>query len=70
MTKVEIIATRKLVWQLRQQYYEAKFAALVAENVAAAAEADNQLSKLAVREDALNNIESAILQLEMLNAGP
>lgn len=67
MTKDEVLATRKVVAQLRQQYYEQKFTALVMENSAAEIDADNQLRRLATREDALNNIESAILRLEELN---
>lgn len=66
MTKDEVKQTRKVIAQLRQQYYEQKFFALVAENDASLADATAQLTKLAVREDALNNIESAIDLLAQL----
>lgn len=70
MTKAEVLSYRKLAWQLRQQHFEAKFNALLANNPAAATAAEVELAKINVYEDALNNIESAILQRELLNALP
>lgn len=66
MTKADVAMYRKLAWQLRQQYQEARFFALVQEDAVAQAAAESELDKLDVLEDALNRVETAILFLETL----
>ena len=70
MTRAEILNYRKLAWQLREQHYEAKFNAMLANNQAAADAATAELKRIDVLEDALNNVESALNQREYWNAQP
>ena len=70
MNKADVLNYRKLAWQLRQQYQEARFFALLANDSAAQAQAESDLALLDVREDALNRVETAILMREQLEAPP
>lgn len=73
MTKAEVLAYRKLAWQLREQHHTTIFEGRLAntpEGNAAADAAVVQLARIDLLENHLNNVESAIFQREYLDTLP